>query len=96
MPKRLNVLGFVNRDCKFNSFVFEGTTTSAVVIACFDWFSDQIEKPTTIIIDNASIHTSDEFNSNIEDWEEKGLTIYRLPTYSPELNIIEILWRKIK
>ena len=94
--KRLNVLGFVNRDCKFNSFVFEGTTTSAVVIACFDWFSDQIEKPTTIIIDNASIHTSDEFNSNIEDWEEKGLTIYRLPTYSPELNIIEILWRKVK
>ncbi len=94
--KRLNVLGFVNRDCKFNSFVFEDTITSAVVIACFDWFADQTEKPTTIVIDNASIHTSDEFNDNIERWKEKGLTIYRLPTYSPELNIIEIVWRKIK
>ncbi len=94
--KRLNVLGFVNRDCEFNSFVFEGTITSAVVIACFDWFSNQIKYKTTVIIDNASIHTSDEFNSNIEDWEEKGLKIYRLPTYSPELNIIEIIWRKIK
>jgi transposase len=94
--KRLNVLGFVSRDCNFNSFVFEGTITSAVVVACFNWFADEIEKPTTLIIDNASIHTSDEFNSNIEDWEEKGLTIYRLPTYSPELNIIEIIWRKIK
>lgn len=94
--KRLNVLGFVNRDCKFDSFVFEDTITSAVVVECFNWYADHIEKPTTLIIDNASIHTSDEFNSNIKDWEEKGLKIYRLPTYSPELNIIEIVWRKIK
>jgi transposase len=94
--KRLNVLGFVNRDCKFDSFVFEDTITSAVVVECFNWYANKIEKPTTVIIDNASIHTSDEFNSNIKDWEEKGLTIYRLPTYSPELNIIEIVWRKIK
>ena len=94
--KRLNVLGFVDRDCQFNSFVFEGTITSAVVIACFDWFAEQIEKPTTIIIDNASIHTSDEFDSHIEGWEKKDLKVYRLPTYSPELNIIEIVWRKIK
>jgi transposase len=28
--KRLNVLGFVNRDCRFNSFVFEGSTTVTV------------------------------------------------------------------
>ena len=94
--KRLNVLGFVNRDCKFNSFVFEGTITSAVVIACFDWFSEQIKKPTIVVIDNASIHTSDEFNSNIERWKKLNLTIYRIPTYSPELNVIEIVWRKIK
>jgi len=94
--KRLNVLGFVDRDCQFNSFVFEGTITSAVVIACFDWFAEQIDKPTTIIIDNASIHTSDEFDSHIEGWEKKDLKVYRLPTYSPELNIIEIVWRKIK
>ena len=90
------MLGFVDRDCQFNSFVFEGTITSAVVIACFHWFAEQIEKPTTIIIDNASIHTSDEFDSHIEGWEKKGLKVYRLPTYSPELNIIEIVWRKIK
>jgi transposase len=93
---RLNVLGFVNRDCKFNSFVFEGTITSAVVISCFDWFSNQIEKRTIILIDNAPIHTSNEFNNCIEEWEKKGLIIYRLPSYSPELNIIEIVWRRIK
>ncbi|WP_295622928.1 transposase, partial [uncultured Lamprocystis sp.] len=25
-----------------------------------------------------------------------GLTLYLIPPYSPELNLIEILWRKIK
>ena len=28
--------------------------------------------------------------------KEAGLTIYPIPPYSPELNIIEIIWRKIK
>ncbi len=56
----------------------------------------EIEKPTTLIIDNAPTHTSNEFNDCLEGWEEKGLTIYRIPPYSPELNIIEIVWRRIK
>jgi len=94
--KRLNVLGFVNRDCKFNSFVFEGTINSSVVVACIDAFSHQLETSTTLVIDNASTHTSNEFNDNLRVWEERGLTIYRIPPYSPELNIIEIVWRKIK
>jgi transposase len=94
--KRLNVLGFVNRDCKFDSFVFEGSINTSVVVACIDEFSNQIKKPTTLIIDNASTHTSNEFNENLERWKERDLTIYRIPTYSPELNIIEIVWRKIK
>jgi transposase len=31
-----------------------------------------------------------------EEWREKGLSLFFLPTYSPELNLIEILWRFIK
>jgi transposase len=94
--KRLNVLGFVNYDCQFDSFVFEGSVTSAVVIACIDSMSKKIKKPTTLIIDNASIPTSNEFNENIKKWKKRGLTLYRIPPYSPELNKIEIIWRKIK
>lgn len=94
--KRLNVLGFVNRDCEFKSFVFEGGIDSSIVSACIDEFSNQIKKPTTLIIDNASTHTSNEFNENLEKWKERKLSIYRIPPYSPELNIIEIVWRKIK
>ena len=31
-----------------------------------------------------------------EEWQEGGITILELPCYSPELNLIEILWRFIK
>ncbi len=33
---------------------------------------------------------------NIETWEHRGLYTKFLPPYSPEHNIIEIVWRKIK
>ena len=48
------------------------------------------------MIDNASVHTSHEFKGNIERWKQQNLTIIYIPPYSPELNLIEILWRKIK
>ena len=32
----------------------------------------------------------------LAEWEEKGFYIFFLPTYSPHLNKIEILWRKMK
>ena len=35
-------------------------------------------------------------SEKIEQWEEKGLLIFYLPTYSPHSNIIETLWRKMK
>lgn len=94
--KRLNVLGFVNRDCDFDSFVFEGTVNTSVVVACIDEFSKKIKIPTVLVIDNASTHTSNEFKENIKRWQEQNLIIYPIPPYSPELNIIEIIWRKIK
>ena len=94
--QRLNVLGFVNRRCHFESFVFEGSVNSSVVVGCFEAFSKAIYKDIIVLIDNAPVHRSEEFMENIETWEHRGLHIKFLPPYSPELNIIEIVWRKIK
>ena len=94
--KRLNVLGFIDRDSNFESFVFEGTVNTEVVVACFDQFAKSIRGKTVVIIDNAPTHTSKEFISNIERWDKLGLVIVPIAPYSPELNIIEIVWRKIK
>jgi transposase len=94
--RRLNVLGFMNRDNQFESFVFEGTVNSSVVVACFDRFCQIIDKKTVVILDNAPAHTSEEFMMNIDKWRQHNLHLEFIPPYSPELNLIEILWRKIK
>lgn len=31
-----------------------------------------------------------------EEWERRGLTLYRLPAYCPHLNLIEGVWRRLK
>ncbi len=96
---RLNVLGFLNTETgEFHCFTFECSVNSDVVVACFDEFCKIIDstKKTVVILDNASVHTSEKFTENIGKWEEKGLFIKYLPAYSPELNPIEILWRFIK
>lgn len=94
---RLNVLGFLTPDNDFVPFCFEGNINSDVVVACFDAFASlHSDKKRMVVIDNAPIHTSDIFLDCIPDLEEKGVVVKFLPTYSPELNIIEILWRFIK
>ena len=63
--KRLNVLGFVNRECSFTSVVFEGSVTSAVVVASIDHFISTLQRQTVLVMDNASVHKSYEFQENI-------------------------------
>ena len=94
--KRLNVLGFITHSSLFDSYVIEGSVTSEVVIACIDNYVKTLTLDTVLVIDNASMHTSKVFLENVEKWEKKGLTILNIPAYSPELNKIEIVWRKIK
>jgi transposase len=52
------------------------------------------KKPIIVPIDNAPIHTSDEFINGIERWQAMGLFLYFLPPYSPQLNKIEITKEK--
>lgn len=95
--KSQNVLGFMWHRCqKFESFVFEGAIDSNVVINCFDSIAHRIKRQTVVVIDNAPIHRSEEFEEKIEQWAKLGLKIYYLPTYCPSLNKIEMLWKKIK
>lgn len=94
--KRLNVVGFLNRENAFQAYTFEGSVDSHVMIACIDEYCKQVTKPTVLVMDQASIHTSDAVMECLPRWEKHGVTIFYLPTYSPHLNRIEILWRFIK
>jgi transposase len=94
--QRLNVLGIMNRHNHLETYVSSQSINSDVVIACIDAFFPTVDKPTIIVTDQASIHTSDAIFEKIEEWQQKNITIFELPTYSPHLNLIEILWRFIK
>jgi len=93
---RINVLGFMNRKNDLHAYMFEQSIHTGVVVACFDAFCHTLTKKTVIVIDNASIHTSDDFVDRLPYWKKRGLVVKYLSPYSPELNLIEILWRRIK
>jgi len=57
---------------------------------------ERIKKPMVVILDNASIHTAKKLQPYWDLLKEKGMRFYFLPAYSPELNRIEILWKKMK
>ena len=40
--------------------------------------------------------TSHAVQDKYEEWKEGNIEIFELPSYSPELNLIEMLWRFIK
>lgn len=94
--KFLNVVGLMNRKNKLFFEVNETTFNSDKFIGFMDKFMSQIVKRTVVILDNSPIHKSKKFMAKIEEWKENDLLIYFLPPYSPELNLIEILWRRIK
>lgn len=93
---RLNVLGFMNKNNDLSAYCFECSVTSEVVVGCFDDFCKDLESPTVVLVDNASIHRSECFQNKLPEWETQGLLVFYLPEYSPELNLIEILWRFMK
>lgn len=66
------------------------------LLRAIDTFFPTVDKPTVIVVDGSSIHTSDAILDKIEEWLERKITIFQLPSYSPQLNLIEILWRFIK
>ncbi len=96
-----NVLGIINRGNDLQAYGFEQSINTQVIISCIDDFCHQRKQqsaclPAYLIIDNAPIHNSKAFREKEKQWEEKGVMVKRIPAYCPELNLIEILWRKIK
>ena len=94
--KRLNILGFYNKNNELDSYIFECAIDSNIIIYCIDKFSLSLKKDTVLVMDQASINTAKKIKNQEEKWKKQGLSIFFLPTYSPQLNLIEILWRFIK
>ena len=54
------------------------------------------ERPCVIVLDNYSVHRSALVKDLLPALQAAGVTMFYVPPYSPELNVIEHLWRHIK
>lgn len=91
-----NVFGLLSRDNDFEAYTLVGSMNADCLMVFIDDFACRLTQPTVIILDNAPFHHSNLISEKIRQWKELDLFIWYLPTYSPHLNIIETLWRKIK
>ena len=94
--KTLSIFGLLHADNRLQCYSTEKTTDTDFIIQCLDDFASKIECPTVLILDNAPIHKAHKMMAKRREWEQKNLFIFFLTKYSPHLNRIETLWRKIK
>ena len=94
--KRLNVLAVMNRKNEIDYEVYTTKLNSKLLILFLDKLCEKLKRKTVIVMDQSPIHTSDAVIEKLEEWKQKNLEIFWLPTYSPKLNLIEILWKFIK
>jgi transposase len=92
----VNVFGLLTRD---NDFVYKTTyqnINADFVIEILDAISLSLKKLTVVVLDNAKVHTAKKVKKLLNLWQQRGLYIFYLPPYSPQLNIIERFWKELK
>jgi transposase len=92
----VQVLGIQEESGITYGYLHRGKVCGKTVAEVLDDYSQRIERPTVLILDNASVHTCRLVEDQMETWNERGLCFYFLPPQSPELNDIERLWKKLK
>ena len=69
---------------------------SDVVITVMDKFAERVHGTNVVVVDNAPLHRSKAFRSHLVDWAANRVHLDFLPPYSPELNLIKLVWKQMK
>ena len=94
-----SVLGFWNAKGEgqpLTSWILPGALTGELFVAAVNAWLPTLTTPTSLVLDNASIHHAALVHHYLPSWRAAGLQVQVLPAYSPERNLIEILWRRCK
>ena len=94
--RAINCFGLLSRDNHLIAKTTEKNINSEFVLEQLETFSFNLQKPTVVVLDNASAHTAKKIKDRITCWQKRGLYIFYLPPYSPQLNIIERFWKELK
>lgn len=92
----LNCFALLSRSNQCLVKTSEQTFSAQFIFQELETLSLNLRKLTVVVLDNARIHTSRIIKERIEIWQSRGLYLFYLPRYSPHLNIVETLWRKLK
>ena len=93
---KINCFGLISRGNKCHFRTTGDNIGSHFICAELEMLSFQICRPTFLVLDNARVHTSKVIKERMAYWQERGLYLFFLPPYSPELNLSETVWRKLK
>ena len=91
----VNCFALISRRSECQAHLTDGKITAAWISERLDALSLSLRRPTVVVLDNARVHTK-AAKERQAVWQERGLFVWFLPTYSPHLNIAEILWRRLK
>ena len=92
--KRFNVLGALNAITKELITVTNETYITAVqVCELIDIIATKTKIPATLVMDNARYQRC---RMVMEHAEKRGIELLFLPSYSPNLNLIERIWKFVK
>lgn len=94
--KRLNVVGALLSSGELFTVKLWETMTALLFAGFLGLLMEHVDKPLVVILDNASVHKAKAIEPLLNVLERRGLKLYFLPPYSPELNRIEKLWHKMK
>ena len=94
--RRFNVLGFLRHDSQVWSFPTQQTVTTEYFITSVEELMPQLDRPTVVVLDNASVHRSRAVQQKRREWKRRGLRLLYMPAYGPHLNDAESLWLHIK
>lgn len=94
--KGINCFALLGRDNRSLIETTRETITAHVICEQFERFSFGLKNLTVVVLDNAAIHRARIIKERKAVWQQRGLFLFYLPRYSPHLNIVETLWRKLK
>ncbi|QQS31391.1 MAG: IS630 family transposase [Sphingobacteriales bacterium] len=93
---KVNILGLISRSNQCYWETTQQNIDAKFIVNHLDKLSLKIRKHTVVVLDNSSVHQSKLLNLLLPIWQNRGLFVFFLPTYSPHLNIAETMWRKLK
>jgi len=100
---RVNVIGHLEWEPDGNHRVrcgvLEGQCRTEQVLDYLEGLAQQAKcggTPVVLFLDNAPFHRSGRLRARTAEWARRGLVLRYLPRYSPHLNPMEGVWRRIK